>query len=231
MKKAGLSFLMLAAMTAQSYAADLCDAGAAAALKTAALQQELMVAGLTCHGDAQYNRFVTGFKPELQKSDAALMAYFKKRDGNEAGYDSYKTKLANLAANQQSRDTARYCANVRRDFAAADGMSLDDFVAGAHLLIAAPEACAVKFDRTEVAVAGVPSYELPARPYGAAPPAIAQTNYRPAYNEPPPPPARRNYDEQEWNDGQAYGPPPGWARRARRDSGYGRGVYRGYGYY
>ena len=48
--KKGLSCVALLAMTAQSYAADLCDPVASAALKTAAIQQELMVAGFTNAG-------------------------------------------------------------------------------------------------------------------------------------------------------------------------------------
>ena len=43
---------------------------------------------------------------------------------------------------------------IARDFAAAEGRPLKDFIAGERLLIAAPEACAVKYDMPEVAVAG-----------------------------------------------------------------------------
>ena len=39
------------------------------------------------------------------------MAYFKKRDhGKEAGYDSYKTKAANLSANRRPPRTVRFTA-------------------------------------------------------------------------------------------------------------------------
>ena len=64
-----------------------------------------MVAGLTCGDISAYNRFVLDYQPGLQKSDADLMAYFRNRDGSEAGYDSYKTKLANLAAGKSGADT------------------------------------------------------------------------------------------------------------------------------
>ena len=150
--KTGLCCAALFAMTAQSFAAELCNPTNAAALKTAVVQQQLMVAGFTCNDWPQYNRFVTAHRQELQKSDADLMAYFKKRDhGTERGYDSYKTKAANLSANRSAADGARYCAAINRDFEAAAHGSLKDFIAGEHLLIPAPEACAIKYDPTEIA--------------------------------------------------------------------------------
>jgi hypothetical protein len=156
--KKGLSITSLLAMTAQSYAADLCDPVASAALKTAAVQQELMVAGFTCGAGRRYNRFVIAHQMQLRQSDANLMAYFKKRDhGSEAGYDSYKTKAANLSAYRSARDGALYCRAIARNFDAADHSNLMDFVASAHLLIAAPDACAVRYDRPEMASAHSPA--------------------------------------------------------------------------
>jgi hypothetical protein len=228
--KTGLSLLALAAMTAQASAGDLCDENAAAALKTAAVQQELMVAGLTCGAIAQYNRFVLSYRPELQASDADLMNYFRNRDGSEAGYDSYKTKVANLSSARSSAYGSRYCQQIARDFAASfrQGETLKDFVAGERLLIAVPESCAVKYDMPEVAVAGVPSYALPASPYGAAPVPVAPV----AYNNPPPASrAPQSSPDQGWDDGySAYGPPPGWLppRQARRWDWYGHSAYNGY---
>jgi len=156
--KKGLSFTMLIAMTAQGYAKDLCDPIASTALKTAAVQQELMVAAFTCGAGAQYNRFVAEHQLQLRQSDANLMAYFKKRDhGREAGYDSYKTKAANLSANRSAKDGAIYCVAVARDFDTAEHSTLVDFIAGTHLLISAPDACAVKYDRPELASAHAPA--------------------------------------------------------------------------
>ncbi len=152
--KKGLFFAALIAMTAQGNAADLCDPVASAALKTAAVQQELMVAGLTCSAARQYNRFVIAHLLELRQSDANLMAYFKNRDhGREAGYDSYKTKAANLSAYRSGSDGALYCRAIARDFRAAEHSNLMDFIAGTHLLISVPDACAVKYDRAEMASA------------------------------------------------------------------------------
>ena len=227
--KIGISCLALAAMTAQSYAADLCDAGASAALKTAAVQQELMVAGLTCNASRQYNRFVISHRDELQTSDADLMAYFKTRDGgSEAGYDSYKTKVANLSASRSAADSARYCRAMARDFAAANRGSLKDFVAGEQLLIAAPEICALKYESPEVAVVG-PTYALPATPYGA-PDAAGSTESvaSAAYSAPP---VQNSQPGPAWNSGPVYGapaaawPPPRPRRSLRWDPWYGRYIY------
>jgi hypothetical protein len=234
MKRAhlGISLLALVAMTAEASAA-VCDQGAAAALKTAAVQQELMVAGLTCHAGAAYNRFVLADQPALQKSDADLMAYFKNRDGSEAGYDSYKTKLANLAAGKEAASNS-FCADMARVFKASQGVSLQDFIAGQHLLIAAPESCAVKYDRVEEAAVAGPSYALPAAPYGAPnlaatlpatpPPAqvapstaerYADLDQRPDYDQPAaPPPASRRYPQLDQR--QAYNAPQRQAQRARQ---------------
>ena len=220
----GISLLALIAMTTEASAEAVCDQGASAALKTAAVQQELMVAGLTCNAGAAYNRFVLADRPQLQKSDADLMSYFKSRDGTEAGYDSYKTKLANLAANKSSAPGNSFCAAAARVFRASEGVSLGDFIAGQHLLIAAPESCAVKYDMVEDAAVTGPSYALPAAPSGApnlaaalpaAPPPQmahrqADPDQRQAYNAPQPLSARVRREQQEYLDqGWVYGP-YGW---------------------
>jgi hypothetical protein len=81
-------------MLATQASAGCTGAGDALALKTAAVQQELMVAALTCGDTDGYNRFVTSYQRDLQNSDATLLAYFQ-RTGSTADYHSYKTSLAN----------------------------------------------------------------------------------------------------------------------------------------
>jgi hypothetical protein len=238
----GISVLGLMAMTAEASAGVACDPVSAAALKTAAVQQELMVAGLTCGAGSAYNHFVLADRLDLQKSDADLMAYFKKRDGKEAGYDSYKTKLANLASNKSSAEGSHFCSDTARLFRASEGASLKDFVAGQRLLIAAPEACAVKYDRVEEASVGGPSYALPAAPYGAPPTerradpqydamrryADADTqryaDSGPSYDR-----AAQRYDRQDQRQDYRdyYDPPPPPARPARREQDY---YLQGWGY-
>ncbi len=93
-----------------------------ASLKLAALQQQLMVAALTCHETRSYNRFVLGYRPQLQRSDHAMLAFFKKRDGARAGdahYNAYKTKLANDAMLQENADSDGFCDQARAAFQAA----------------------------------------------------------------------------------------------------------------
>jgi hypothetical protein len=89
----------------------------ALALKTAAVQQELMVAAFACGDTDGYNRFVTAYQPELQQSDAALLAYFQ-RTGSTADYHSYKTSLANDFSLISVRNDA-FCGAANAAFEAA----------------------------------------------------------------------------------------------------------------
>lgn len=104
----------------------------AMALKTAAVQQQLMVAAFMCHDANAYNRFVRTYQTDLQESDASLKSYFVHRLGRrgEAAYDTYKTKVANLAALSQAKNDRAYCGEADRLFAEArEGRaSLSSFV-------------------------------------------------------------------------------------------------------
>src|SRR5882724_597226 len=61
----------------------------AKALKTAAVQQQLMVAAFMCHDTNAYNRFVLAYQTDLRESDGSLKNYFVHRLGSrgEAAYD------------------------------------------------------------------------------------------------------------------------------------------------
>ncbi len=183
-----------------------------AAFRTAAVQQQLMVAALTCKDTDDYNRFVIAYRPELQKSDAALKAFFI-RQGNVAEYDTFKTKLANLSSLSTIANGAAYCrnANAAFDMALHSHQSLASFVADQRLMIALPQraqcdvrptmamaepgpdaAPPVRIAKAQsAAIAGVPAHDLPATPYGAAPPP-AQDYDAQAYAE--------NYDRQVAED-------------------------------
>jgi hypothetical protein len=91
------------------------------ALRTAVLQQQLMVAAFSCGDVSRYNEFVVSHQGELQQSDAALLAFFIREngEGGTAGYHTFKTKAANLAALQSARDLDAYCENSGRIFDAA----------------------------------------------------------------------------------------------------------------
>jgi hypothetical protein len=96
-----------------------------AALRIAALQQELMVAAFSCHDVSRYNGFVLSHQPELVSSDARLKAFFVRRAGGkrgEEGYHTYKTELANSASLRSIRDDS-FCANAEDEFEASSDRS------------------------------------------------------------------------------------------------------------
>src|SRR6516164_3714344 len=120
---AAIALLALAnpALINDALAAGCATPAESTALKTAVMQQELMVAALQCHEARAYNRFVMTYRGELQASDAALKAFFVRRGGEhgEAGYDTFKTKAANLSALEEARHAASFCADAHALFAAA----------------------------------------------------------------------------------------------------------------
>ncbi len=210
---AALVGLGLFAQAAQA-AAPLCTTqDELSSLRTAALQQQLMVAGLTCHASDAYNRFVLAYRPELQKSDAELKAYFIRRGGEhgEADYDTFKTKLANLASFSDSTNGRAYCANARVSFDMAmhPNQSLANYVAGQQLVVALPEQRLCVADRQILASANtspaagvrdevnVPRHSLPPQ-LGSGPVQVAGV---PAYSMPA-------YPYQGSNDVYAMAPPP-----------------------
>lgn len=85
------------------------------ALRTAAMQQNLMVAALTCHDIGRYNRFVRAHQPELIDSDARLKQFFIRR-GGEAGYHAFKTELANAASLRSIHQSDSFCLDAREQF-------------------------------------------------------------------------------------------------------------------
>jgi hypothetical protein len=121
--RTGAAVLAMNAMLAGAWAADCVAPADMAALETAALQQELMVAAFSCHDVGLYNHFVRSHQPELIASDARLEAYFVQRDGRahgEASYHSYKTELANSSSLRSIRNTDRFCDRAGVEFDAAD---------------------------------------------------------------------------------------------------------------
>jgi hypothetical protein len=107
-----------------------------APLRTAAMQQELMVAALQCHDVNEYNRFVLSHQSELISSDRALEAYFQ-RAGQAHGtatYNKYKTELANAASLRSSQNPGGFCGAAGRLFdQALRPMSLSEIVADVAL--------------------------------------------------------------------------------------------------
>ncbi len=106
------------------------------AMQTAAVQQELMVAALSCNAVTLYNAFVTGYQKELQDSDKTLQRLFMRLHGAKAGtedYHAYKTKLANGSSMKSIGNITQFCADAQAAFSTALGPAkskLSDFVSG-----------------------------------------------------------------------------------------------------
>jgi hypothetical protein len=247
-------FALSLALANPALAADCASPLEAAALETAVMQQELMVAALQCREASAYNRFVATYRPELQASDAALKAFFVRRGGEhgEAGYDTFKTKAANISALEQARNTNAFCADAHALFSAAlaNSGTLRSFVesrSGATNLgnicvesrpvpvfaktDTKPQAAAahVKLANADDAVGGVPEHSVPDIPYrradGAPPPGLQD---------------RQTTRDQDRDSGQDDGapayaneqeeapppPPPRYYQIRDRDyQGYGANAY------
>ena len=92
------------------------------ALKTADMQQFLMVAALTCNKVAAYNGFVTSHQSELQESDKTLLTFFIGKNAltGDDEYNAYKTSLANAASLRSLHDPV-FCQSAEAAFNAAFG--------------------------------------------------------------------------------------------------------------
>ena len=149
--KRGLALLTTALLIANpvtAFAMPGCaKASDQAVLKTAALQQELMVAALRCHAVNEYNQFVLSHRSELIASDDALKAYFQSGDKQRgtATYNRYKTELANAASLESSQDLDGFCSATTHEFdVALQPASLATIVAQVDLIADRPaENCQV----------------------------------------------------------------------------------------
>ncbi len=107
-------------------------------MQTAAIQQELMDAALTCGDQARtdFNAFQTSFNAELRRSDKTLLAMFRRVMGGskgDAAYNLFKTDMASKAELRRVHGHADFCAAANLVISAAlapDKPSLNDFVAG-----------------------------------------------------------------------------------------------------
>lgn len=168
-KNLAAALVALTGMTGQLAAAPICATERDMdAFRTAAVQQQLMVAGLTCNDMNAYNRFVISYRRELQQSDNDLKRFFI-RQGSEAAYDTYKTKLANLSSLSTIADRSAYCDSAAASFniALSERTSLAHFVDNQPLLIDLPHAPACSSSKYREADAA-PAHALPAMPYSEA---------------------------------------------------------------
>lgn len=114
------------------------------AIQAAMIQQELMVAALTCNEVEHFNAFQTSYGPELRISDAHLEKMFRRLYGNargEAQYHAFKTRLANHSSMRSIRDNVGYCRDARAAFDAAlapSKPSLEAFVSSVQVVEESP---------------------------------------------------------------------------------------------
>jgi hypothetical protein len=110
------------------------------AVQVSAVQQQLSDAALACGPQETqlFNRFQTVFNRELRRSDARMLAMFKRLYGpakGNAAYDSYKTRAIAHAEQDRTKPGAAegFCRTAGIMFATAlapDKPVLEDFVAG-----------------------------------------------------------------------------------------------------
>ncbi len=119
--KTGAAALMLTCMAGNVIAAT--QVGCAkpedmTAVKTAAIQQRLMVAALSCDAAQLYNSFVSTYQKDLQASDRALQTFFRRLNGKTGteDYHAFKTRLANASSMQSIGDITGYCASAKQLF-------------------------------------------------------------------------------------------------------------------
>ncbi|HYM18677.1 MAG TPA: hypothetical protein VEU06_08945 [Micropepsaceae bacterium] len=130
--KAGAFGLALSCLAGTALAENVC-AGAKdlTALQVAAVQQELMVAALTCNEAGLYNSFVLAYQRDLQESDRTLLSYFRRahEESGTADYHSFKTRLANHYSLKSLENKKAYCRSAEATFASAlnDKLTLASF--------------------------------------------------------------------------------------------------------
>jgi hypothetical protein len=186
-RAAGLAALaaMAASTAAQAKPNTCANAAEISAIQVSAVQQELTDAALACGPGAvaNFNRFQTVFQKELRKSDAVLLAMFKRLNGiskGNAAYDSYKTRAIAHAEQRRTKPGAAesFCATANIVFDAAlapDKPVLEDFVSGVPVYEQNPvDSCEVKVTLTlqgvqsGAAISPTPRPHLPSDPADGA---------------------------------------------------------------
>jgi hypothetical protein len=159
------------------------------AIQAASIQQQLMVAALTCHAVANFNAFQTGYAKELRRADADLMRMFKRFYGSRKGtreYHAFKTRLANDSSMRSIHDNPAYCAAADQVFAAAlsgTKTTLANFVSGVQVQETSPfNSCNI---RVAVGLSGArPVPDIIPRPKPAEFGGVASTGTSPIWKKP-----------------------------------------------
>ena len=168
-------FCFTGASLAEARGLSCATAAEISAIQVSAVQQELTDAALAC-GQTEtslFNRFQTLFNKELRRSDAMMLAMFKRLYGSSKGnaeYDAYKTRAIAHAEQRRTQPgaAADFCKTADVVFAAAlapDKPILEDFVAGVPVQENNPvSACEVTVNMTLQGVAAGPDIVPRPRP-------------------------------------------------------------------
>ncbi|MEE8443755.1 MAG: hypothetical protein V3S44_00290 [Alphaproteobacteria bacterium] len=116
--RTGGAMAVAALIGASAQAMACAGAGDRDGMAVRALQTRLMVAALTCDARADYNRFVTRFRPHLTEQATRLRRYFRHAHGerHKQALNLYVTDLANQASTLSINDRAGFCATGRAAF-------------------------------------------------------------------------------------------------------------------
>jgi hypothetical protein len=176
MRQAGavLALAGMMASTAAQAQRNCASAAEVSAIQVAVVNQELTDAALACGpaAVANFNNFARTFQRELRRSDAVLMAMFKRVLGAAKGnreYDSFKTRAIANADKRRTKPGAHdnFCANALIVFDAAlapDKPVLEDFASSVPVYEPNPvTVCAVTVAMNLPAASGIAPTPRPAR--------------------------------------------------------------------
>jgi hypothetical protein len=130
------------------------------AIQVTSVQQQLMVAALSCDPAgtpdtekqfvSKFNQFQIAYGPELRKSDAAMLKMFKRLYGPSRGdteYNAFKTRAASHSEMRRIHGFSDFCKAADLVLAAAlvpNKPTLSDFVSGVEVVETSPvDSCAL----------------------------------------------------------------------------------------
>jgi len=159
------------------------------AIQASAIQQQLMVAALTCNQIEHFNAFQTSYSKELRRSDASLQRMFRRlyAGHGDAEYHAFKTRLANDSSIRSIHDNQGYCHDAGMVFDAAlisDKPTLASFVSGIEVVEQGPiDSCGMT---VAVNFSGLPLVAPKPNPMRTASLAPSAPAAAPANTAPPP---------------------------------------------
>jgi len=107
----GAAAIVLGALAGSAGAVICADQVERESLNVRQLQTQLMVAALSCNQRADYNAFVTRFRPALADHSDVMTGYFRRVFGKRSPHEinAYVTRLANEASALSIADRQSYC--------------------------------------------------------------------------------------------------------------------------